>query len=199
MLIGYARVSTLDQDTDLQFDALHRAGVKKIYSEKTSGVSARPQLQRCLAGLQLGDQLVVYKLDRLARSLRDLLNIIERLDAMRCEFRSLTEPIDTSSPAGRLMLQILGAVAEFERSLIRERSMAGQRAAVDRGVKVGRPRTISDTDVPAVLKLWQSGSYTLDGLAHVFDAHPSSVKRIIYADSRHGLRRGAKKPLLREW
>jgi len=88
VLIGYARVSTLDQDTDLQLDALHRAGVQKIYSEKTSGVSTRPQLQRCLAELKFGDQLVVYKLDRLARSLRDLLNIIERIDSLSCDFRS---------------------------------------------------------------------------------------------------------------
>ncbi len=95
------------------------------------------------------------------------------------------------------MLQILGAVAEFERSLIRERSMAGQASAIARGVRVGRPRTISDVDVPSVVKLWQTGHYTLDGVAHVFDVHPSSVKRIIYANSRHGLRRGEKKPLLR--
>jgi len=197
VLIGYARVSTVEQETDLQFDALRRAGVKKIYSEKTGGVSARPQLQRLLADLKFGDQLVVYKLDRLARSLRDLLNIIERIDAMSCDFKSLTEPIDTGTPAGRLMLQILGAVAEFERSLIRERSMAGQAAAIDRGIKIGRPRTIPDEDVSAVFQLWHSGYYTLEGLAHVFDAHPSVVKRLIYSNSRHGLRRGEKKPLTR--
>lgn len=182
MLIGYARVSTLDQETDLQFDALRKAGVRKIYSEKVSGVSARPQLQKLLGELKGGDELVVYKLDRLARSLRDLLSIIERLSTMSCEFRSLTEPIDTSTPAGMLMLQMLGAVAQFERSLIRERSIAGQVAAMQRGVHCGRPRSISSGIEADIVRMYQARGnwYTLASLAIVFDVHQSTVKRAVY-------------------
>lgn len=180
MLVGYARVSTLDQETDLQFDALRKAGVKKIYSEKTSGVSARPQLQRLLSELKFGDQLVVYKLDRLARSLRDLLGIIERLDGMSCDFKSLTEPIDTSSPAGRLMLQILGAVAEFERSLIRERSIAGQVAAFNRGVKLGvKKRSITEEGIEEMRQLYGTGEFSYPDIAAFFNVHPSTAKRLI--------------------
>ena len=140
MLMGYARVSTSDQDTALQRDALRRAGVRRVYEEKRSAVVARPQLDVALRALRPGDVLVVYKVDRLARSLSDLLSILRRIDASGAGFRSVTEPIDTTSAAGRLMLQILGAFAEFERSLIRERSRAGQLAAVEAGWLPGRPR-----------------------------------------------------------
>lgn len=190
MLVGYARVSTLDQDHRLQFDALKKAGVKKIYSEKISAVSGRPELHRLLDALKFGDELVVYKLDRLARSVSDLLDVIRRLDLMACTFRSLTEPIDTATPIGRLMLQVLGAVAEFERSLIRERSMAGQAAARARGVQMGRPSALDAADRRAVAQLWESGHYTLRGVAHVFGVHESVIKRVVYAGSRHGLKQG---------
>ena len=140
MQVGYARVSTVDQDTALQRDALRRAGVRRVFEEKRSAVAARPELDRALKALRAGDVLVVYKVDRLARSLSHLLSILRRIEEAGAEFRSLTEPIDTTSPAGRLMLQLLGAFAEFERSLIRERSRAGVRAAVDAGVVLGRPR-----------------------------------------------------------
>ncbi|TAM39756.1 MAG: recombinase family protein [Burkholderiaceae bacterium] len=186
MLVGYARVSTVEQETALQLDALHRAGVRKIFSEKAGGVSARPQLQRLLSSLRSGDLLVVYKLDRLARSLADLLAIIERLSNASCGFRSLTEPIDTGTPAGMLMLQLLGAVAQFERSLIVERSIAGQRAAIARGSRPGRPRVFSAATEADVVRLYASGFYTLDSLAFVFDAHPSSVKRAVYRVSKPG-------------
>lgn len=138
MLIGYARVSTSDQETRLQLDALRQAGVRRVFSEKTSGVGPRPELHKALALLQPGDVLVVYKLDRLARSLKELLNLLDRLRASGCAVRSLTEPVDTSSALGELVLQILGAVAQFERSLIRERCEAGRVAARARGVRFGR-------------------------------------------------------------
>lgn len=138
MLIGYARVSTSEQETQLQLDALRNAGVRRVFSEKGSGVGPRLELQRALRELRPGDVLVVYKLDRLARSLKDLLALLDRLRHMGCAVRSLTEPVDTSSAIGELVLQILGAVAQFERSLIRERCEAGRRAAVARGVKFGR-------------------------------------------------------------
>lgn len=180
MIYGYARVSTTEQETTLQLDALNRAGVHQIVQEKTSSVGKRPELRRLLAMLTKNDQLIVYKLDRLARSLKDLLNIIEQLEKIGCGFRSLTEPIDTVSPAGKLMLNILGSVAEFERSLIRQRSMAGQEAARKRGVHCGRPRTLPPESETLVSAMYASGSHTLHGLGAVFDVHPSVIKRIVY-------------------
>jgi DNA invertase Pin-like site-specific DNA recombinase len=157
MLVGYARVSTSDQETALQRDALKRAGVRRVFEEKRSAVAARPRLDAALQTLKAGDVLVVYKVDRLARSLSDLLSILRRIDAAGAGFRSVTEPIDTTSAAGRLMLQILGSFAEFERSLIRERSIAGINAARDRGVQLGRPRTLSPRLERAVVRLVASG------------------------------------------
>ena len=180
MLIGYARVSTSEQETDLQQDALKRAGVVKVFQEKTSAVSSRPQLFRALATMQTGDVLVVWKLDRLARSLQDLLSLLGKLDAKKCGIRSLSEPIDTETPAGRLMIHMLGAVAQFERSLIRERSMAGQRAAMARGVVCGRKRSVSLDVENDIVQLYSTGDYTLNTLSMVFDVHPSSVKRAVY-------------------
>lgn len=188
MLIGYARVSTKEQDTTLQLDALQRAGVElpNIVQEKRGGTSNRPQLQMLLEQLQKGDIVMVYKLDRFARSLVDLLGIISTIEAAGATFRSITESIDTSSPAGRMMLAMLGAFAEFERGMIRERSMAGQQAAMERGIHCGRPRGL-DLDIEAdIVKLYESGWYTLDSLAFVFDAHPSTIKRAVYRVKKPG-------------
>lgn len=186
MQIGYARVSTTEQDTAMQFDALNRAGVDCIYWEKGSSVGARHELQKALAACQPGDVLVVYKLDRIARSLKDLLTILERLERLGVGLRSLTEPIDTSTPAGRLMIQILGAVAEFERSLIRQRSMAGQQAARDRGAHCGRPRVTSPQLESEILRLRETGRYTLQQLAERFRLNPSTVKRVVYRKHKPG-------------
>lgn len=186
MIFGYARVSTSEQETTLQIDALARAGVDKIYQEKTSSVGQRPELRRLLPQLKAGDLLIVYKLDRLARSLKDLLSILEQIERAGCGFKSLTEPIDTVSPAGKLMLNILGSVAEFERSLIRQRSMAGQAAAMARGVHCGRPRVLKRHDEDAVIQLWKSGDYSLRVLANVFDVHESVIKRAVYRVDRPG-------------
>jgi DNA invertase Pin-like site-specific DNA recombinase len=142
LIYGYARVSTSEQETTMQIDALNRAGVQEIYQEKTSSIGARIQLRVLMTVLKKDDLLIVYKLDRLARSLKDLLSILEQIEHTGCGFRSLTEPIDTVSPAGRLMLNILGSVAEFERSLIRERSIAGQLAAIKNGRWPGRPKVL---------------------------------------------------------
>lgn len=138
MLIGYARVSTLQQDTALQRVAFTRAGVRRVIEEKRSGGAARPLLEGVLRRLKPGDVLVVYKIDRLARSLVDLLRILQRITEAGAQFRSLTEPLETATPVGRMMLQLLGAFAEFERALIRERCVAGLQAAMARGVVVGR-------------------------------------------------------------
>ena len=180
MIYGYARVSSSEQETTLQIDALNRAGVDEIVQEKTSSVGKRLQLRKLITILTKHDQLIVYKLDRLARSLKDLLTIIEQLEKIGCGFRSLTEPIDTVSPAGKLMLNILGSVAEFERSLIRQRSMAGQEAARKRGVHCGRPRTFPPESELLIFNMYQSGNYTLHGLGIAFDVHPSVIKRIVY-------------------
>ena len=180
MIYGYARVSTSDQETTLQIDALNRAGVEKIYQEKTSSIGARVELKKLLSTLGNNDLLIVYKLDRLARSLKDLLLILEQIEKAGSGFKSLTEPIDTVTPAGRLMLNILGSVAEFERSLIRQRSMAGQAAAMARGVHCGRPR-VNAADVESdIVRMWSSGDYTLVQLAFIFDCSESVVKRAVY-------------------
>lgn len=139
-LIGYARVSTEDQTLGPQLDALRAAGVREVFEEFASGASrSRPQLAAALTRVQRGDTLVVARIDRLARSLSHLLLVVEGLRAKGAHFRSLADPIDTSGPSGVLVLQMLGAVAEFERSLIRERTKAGLRAAKARGRLGGNP------------------------------------------------------------
>lgn len=180
--VGYARVSTTEQETALQVDALRRAGVRRIVLEHRSGatLAKRPKLQELLLTIQPGECLTVYKLDRLARSLRDLLSIIERLSDRGASFRSLTEPIDTTTPAGRLMLSMLGAVAEFERSLIRERSIAGQKAAIQRGAVVGRPSTIDPRAQRRVLAMYATGRYTMQALATAEGVSVSAIKRLLY-------------------
>lgn len=177
MLIGYARVSTSEQETTLQRDALAKAGVQRVYEEKRCAVKRRPHLSEALAHLKEGDTLVVYKVDRLARSLMDLLHIIERVTKVGATFRSLTEPIDTSSPAGRMTLQLLGAFAEFERAMIRERSMAGQEAARRRGAPIGRPRALSIEDQTNVYALLCRGR-SMSSLSRQFKVHLSSIKRV---------------------
>jgi len=144
VLIGYARVSTQDQETQSQTDALQKAGCDVILEEKKSGgTMRRPVLEKILFTLKPGDTVVVYKLDRMARSLKDLLRILDRMQLSGAEFRSLTEVIDTKSPAGRMMLQMLGAFAEFERAMIQERTRSGMEAAKARGAKIGRPRGLN--------------------------------------------------------
>lgn len=171
MWFGYARVSTEDQDTGLQQDAFARAGVERVFEEKRSGVRDRPLLACLLYLLRPGDQLVVYKVDRLARSLLDLLRIVARVEACGATLRSLTEPIDTSTPVGRLMLQILAGFAEFERAVTLERAAAGRHAARARGVRFGRPRKI---DVDALPGLRAEGLNARQ-IAERFDCDTSSV------------------------
>jgi DNA invertase Pin-like site-specific DNA recombinase len=141
MLIGYARVSTHEQDCALQTDALTAAGCDRVFLETASGAKRdRPELKAALAAMTEGDTLVVWRLDRLARSLRHLLETIEGLEGQGKKFRSLTECIDTSTSGGKLIFSIIGAIAEFERALISERTKAGLEAARLRGRRGGRPR-----------------------------------------------------------
>lgn len=179
MIYGYARVSTTDQETTMQIDALKRAGVDKIFQEKSSSVGARTELRKLLSILKKDDLLIVYKLDRLARSLKDLLSILEQIEHSECGFRSLTEPIDTVSPAGKLMLNILGSVAEFERSLIRERSIAGQLAAYKLGRVPGRPRQLSDDQEMEIFDAWAAGE-TKANLRKRFDVSYDVIRMTIY-------------------
>ena len=141
MLIGYARVSTHDQNADLQIDALKAAGCGRVFVETASGGKAgRPVLKEALAALRTGDSLMIWKLDRLARSLKQLVETLEMLQAGNIGLVSLTEAINTKSAGGRLVLHMFGAIAEFERTLIRERTLAGLAAARARGRIGGRPR-----------------------------------------------------------
>jgi len=152
MLIGYARVSTDDQDTTAQVMALKAAECERIYREKASGGRwDRPELHRLLDQLRKGDVLVVWKLDRLSRSLRDVLTLMERLGDAGAGFRSLTEAIDTTTPAGRMMMQMVGAFAEFERAMLRERTKAGLNRNTEdwyklhEGISANRPVKIDVT------------------------------------------------------
>lgn len=182
MQIGYARVSKDEQDTALQLDALKRAGVEQVFQEKRSGGSTthRLELARMLAQLRAGDVVTVYKMDRLARSLRDLLQILDTIERRGAAFRSLTEAINTATPAGRMLMHMLGAVAEFERGIIRERSIAGVRAAVERGAVLGRPRAFkTPTEEAAAVRLVLSEKYSLSECARRYGCHLSSVKRAV--------------------
>ena len=150
MLIGYARVSTGDQDPALQIKALKVAGVKQINQESAGGTADRPVLERVLLALKPGDVLMAYKVDLLARSLLDLMRVLRVVQEAGATFRSLTEPIETTTPAGRMMVQMLGAFAEFERAIIRERCMAGLQIAKDNGVRLGRPPILTAAQIEDV-------------------------------------------------
>jgi DNA invertase Pin-like site-specific DNA recombinase len=143
-LIGYARVSTAEQDTALQTDALNKAGCERIFEDTVSGAKAdRPCLAEALAYLRDGDVLAVWRLDRLGRSLPHLIDTIAALEARGVGFRSLTEAIDTTTPGGRLIFHVFGALGQFERDLIRERTKAGLTAAAARGRKGGRKPVVT--------------------------------------------------------
>ncbi len=143
MKLGYARVSTDDQNLDLQRDALKRAGCDRVYEEKASGGKTdRPELLRLLDAARVGDTFVVWRLDRVGRSLKHLIAVIEQLEGIGVGFQSVTESIDTTTPGGRLVFHVFGALAEFERALIRERTRAGLAAARARGRQGGRPAAL---------------------------------------------------------
>jgi len=181
MIYGYARVSTNEQDTRMQLDALNRFGAETIFQEKASSIGARPELKKLLRQIIKDDEIIVYKFDRLARSLKDLLNIIEQIKNAQCHFRSITESVDTSSPVGRLMLNILGSFAEFERQLIRERAIAGQAAAYSRGVRWGgHPKLLNPLDVQCVYDCYRSKMFTIALLADIFQVSEASIWRVIW-------------------
>jgi len=180
MLIGYARVSTNDQETATQVAALKAAGCERIFREKASGGRwDRPELQRLLDQLRESDVLVVWKLDRLSRSLRDVLIIMERLGEAAAGFRSLTEAIDTTTPAGRMMMQMVGAFAEFERAMLTERTKAGLDAAREEGRVGGRRPKLSSQQQAEIWKIVSKGDKTAADAARLFKIHPATVCRLL--------------------
>lgn len=158
MKIGYARVSTTDQNLQSQIDALTAAGCDEVVPEKASGVSTtRPELDKVLASIGQGDVLVVVRLDRLGRSLPHLIGVVQTVEARRAGLLSLSEAIDTTTSGGRLIFHLMGALAEFERALIIERTQAGLQAAQKRGVKVGRPKVLTGAQVAHARTLISGG------------------------------------------
>ncbi|MDN7866209.1 recombinase family protein [Burkholderia multivorans] len=178
-VIGYARVSTFEQTLDLQRDALNAAGAVSIYEDKASGKSAdRPELQHCLKALRDGDTLVVWRLDRLGRNLQDLISIVNELEGRGIRFRSLKESIDTTGPAGKLVFHMFAALAEFERELIRERTLAGLEAARTRGKKGGRPESLDARQQQAVLAMMSSRVMSIAEIARQFNVSRSTLYNI---------------------
>jgi DNA invertase Pin-like site-specific DNA recombinase len=180
MLIGYARVSTRDQSHALQLDALKAAGCGRVFVETASGAQRdRPELAAAIEYARDGDALVVWKLDRLARSMRQLIDSVEALQARGIGFRSLTEAIDTTSPGGLLVFHLFGALAQFERSIIRERSRAGLDAARARGRIGGRKPVLSAKDLTAARAMLRDDSITVEEVARRLGVAPATLYRHI--------------------
>jgi DNA invertase Pin-like site-specific DNA recombinase len=180
MLIGYARVSTDNQETAAQVAALKSAGCERIYREKASGGRwDRPALQEILARVREGDVLVVWKIDRLSRSLRDLLTIMERLGDADARFRSLTEAVDTTTPAGRMMLHIAGSFAEYERAMLHERTRSGLELARQDGRIGGRRPKLTSVQQQKLVRLVSQGTKTAAEAARLFDVHPATASRLL--------------------
>lgn len=182
MLVGYARVSTSQQDTALQIDALKAAGCERIFEETASGAQRdRPQLKAALEFARPGDVLCTYRLDRVARSLRQLIETVEDLEARSIGFKSLNEQIDTTSAGGKLVFHIFGALAEFERSLIRSRTMAGLEAARARGRVGGRPKALDDDKLAVAKTLLANSDMTVAAVAKQIGTSPATLYRYLPA------------------
>ena len=177
MKYGYARVSTNQQDTKLQIDALLASGCSKVYEDKISGSKTdRPELNNCLKAMNENDVLVVWKLDRLGRSLQHLIEVVHKLEEENKGFQSLTEHIDTTSPTGKLVFHIFAALAEFEKSLIRQRVMAGLEASRKMGTKFGRPEALTAKDKEMAITMFNGGA-TKNAIAQHFGV----ARQTIYA------------------
>ena len=178
MLVGYARVSTQDQNPELQIDALKLARCDRVFVEKASGAQRdRPELTAALGYMRLGDSLVVWKLDRLARSMKQLIETVEDLEAKGVGFRSLTESIDTTTAGGKLVFHIFGALAQFERAIIQERTRAGLDAARSRGRVGGRPPKLSKDDLQAARALLADPNITVENVAQRLGVSPATLYR----------------------
>lgn len=180
MVFGYARVSTDDQDTKAQERALHTAGADIVFTERASGGRwDRPELRRLLDQLRPDDVVLVWKLDRLSRSLKDLLTLLEHVEARGAGFKSLTEAIDTTTPAGRMMMQMVGAFAEFERAMIRERTLAGLEEARANGRTGGRRKKLKPQQEQEIARMVLRDDRSAAQVARLFDVHPATVGRIV--------------------
>lgn len=179
MKIGYARVSTIDQNMELQLAALKEAGCERIFQEKISGAKKdRPELNRLLDHLRPNDVVVVWKLDRLARSSRDLLELAEKISVAQASFFSLSEPwANTASHAGKMIMTVFAGIAEFERDLIRERTSAGRSLAQQRGVRFGRPKKMNEEQKALAQRLLQEGTSVAE-IAKTFNVHKATVYRL---------------------
>jgi DNA invertase Pin-like site-specific DNA recombinase len=180
MLIGYARVSTSDQTLDLQKDALEKAGCSKIFTDTASGAKAeRIGLDEALNYVRSGDTLVVWKLDRLGRSLPHLIETITGLNNRGIGFKSITEAIDTTTSGGKLIFHIFGALAEFERDIIRERTQAGLNAARSRGRKGGRPKSLTPKKAQMAEALYKDKNNTIDEICKTLNVSRATLYRYV--------------------
>lgn len=179
MIIGYARVSTEDQNLDGQLDALKAAGAERIFADKITGTArSRPELDRLLDQLRQGDVITVTKYDRLARSLRDLLDIVDTIQEHGAGFRSLAEDIDTTTPAGRLVFHVFASIAQFERERISERTREGLEAARKRGRVGGRPPALSAAQRAEVRRMRDEDMRPLPEIAQLFRVSVKTVRRV---------------------
>lgn len=182
MRVGYSRVSTKEQEGFLQHDALTEAGCERIFDEKASGAQRdRPELMKAIEYLRSGDVLVVWKLDRLARSLRQLIETVEDLQDRGIGFVSLTEGIDTTSPGGKLIFHVFGALAEFEREMIKERTVAGLKAAKARGRKLGRPAALTDSQIKMAKSMKSAGDHSMAQIAMQLGVSRATLYRVLEA------------------
>jgi DNA invertase Pin-like site-specific DNA recombinase len=187
MIVGYARVSTSDQHLHLQHDALTKAGCEKIYQDQLSGASTeRPGWNQARAALREGDTLVVWRLDRLGRSLKHLIDTIAELNNAGVAFKSVTENLDTGSTGGRLIFHIFGALAEFERELIRERTHAGLTAARARGRKGGRPPALDAKAIASAQQLLRDPNQSVTEVARLLGVARSTLYRALKTSSKGG-------------
>ena len=179
MFIGYARVSTQLQDNATQIDALKKSGCETIFEEKMSGGRwERPKLQDLLKHIRRGDTVVVWKLDRLSRSLKDLLFIMEQIENKGAGFKSLTESIDTTTSAGKMMMQIVGVFAEFERGMLKERTIKGLQYAREQGRVGGRKPKLKPVQTEEIIKLSKKGKSASE-LAELFNVHKATIYRVL--------------------
>ena len=182
-LLGYARVSTAEQNADLQVDELTSAGCYRVFTDHASGaLDRRPQLDAVLEQLRPGDTLVVWRLDRLGRSLRHLIDTVTALDERGVGFRSLRESIDTTTPGGRLVFHLFGALAHFEREIIRDRTVAGLAAARARGRQGGRPAKLSREQVRTARKLYDEREHTVEQIGKILGVSRTSIYRALARD-----------------
>ncbi len=189
MKVGYTRVSTQDQNQDMQLDALKNAGCEKFFSDKASGAkSDRPGLHEALEYLRKGDCLVVWKLDRLGRNLKHLIEIVEDLKSKKIGFTSLQDGFDTTTNGGKFVFQIFGAMAEFERDLIRERTMAGLDAARARGRTGGRKEKLNATQVAALKTMYDSKNHSLGEICSTFGITKPTIYRYLEKSNQASLK-----------